>query len=346
MPSFCGWNGTETLINALLPTVFGVQVYDQSEVDPLSWIAVPTPEEMDMYWPAVDGLTISSEYTNFTTPIVPTEAVFSAFDAAESLSRTVSASTGTVLLGRLLIVTAPAVTVSESPDAFPMVVLPVVARSPNVVAPVTPRVVPTVAAPVMLALARVEAPVTDRLARVDKPVTPSVVPIVAALVTARLLSVEAPVTARLPSVESPVTPRVVPTVAAPVTPRLANVESPVTLRVLPIPTAPVSVEMPVTDRVPGIVRPPVIPSVPPIVALPLVMSELSEVAPVTASVPATAVLPLAEATVNLLVATLKSPLMLDATVETWSAESFPEPSLRAFRLAVSVALSVVFSRPV
>jgi hypothetical protein len=76
------------------------------------------------------------------------------------------------------------------------------------------------------------------------------------------------------------------------------------------------------------------------------MSELREVAPVTFSVPATAVLPLALATVSLLVATLKSPLMLDATVETWSAESFPDPSLRAFRAEVSVALSVVFSRPV
>jgi hypothetical protein len=166
------------------------------------------------------------------------------------------------------------------------------------------------------------------------------------LVTARLSSVEAPVTARLASVESPVTPNVVPTVAAPVTPRLANVEAPVTLRVLPIPTAPVSVEAPVTDRVPGIVRPPVIPSVPPIVAFPLVVRELREVAPVTAREPATAVLPLAEATVNLLVATLKSPVELTAVVETWSAESFPLPSLSDLRVPVSVALSDVFSRPV
>jgi hypothetical protein len=113
-----------------------------------------------------------------------------------------------------------------------------------------------------------------------------------------------------------------------------------------MPTAPVSVEMPVTDRVPGIVRPPVIPSVPPMVALPLVVRELREVAPVTLRVPATAVLPLAEATVKRLVATLKSPVELSAVVETWSAESFPLPSLSVLRTPVSVALSAVFSRPV
>ena len=72
----------------------------------------------------------------------------------------------------------------------------------------------------------------------------------------------------------------------------------------------------------------------------------SVVAPVTPRVPATAVLPLALATVSLLVATLKSPLVLTAWVESWSAESVPEPSLIAFRDEVIVAESVVLSRPV
>jgi hypothetical protein len=113
-----------------------------------------------------------------------------------------------------------------------------------------------------------------------------------------------------------------------------------------MPTAPVSVEVPVTDRVPGIVSPPVIPSVPPMVALPLVVRELRDVAPVTLRVPATAVLPLAEATVKRLVATLKSPVVLTAVVDSWSAESIPLPSPTALRTVVSAELSELFSRPV
>lgn len=266
----------------------------------------------------------------------PTVTSFNLLELLASAISTLSLLRSTVTVERFGAVMLSELSVNVSVPASPNVLFPFAARSPErVVVPVTPSVVPIVA-----------APVTPRLPSVAAPVTPRVVPTVAAPVTLALASVEAPVTERLPSVESPVTPSVVPTVAAPVTPTLANVEAPVTLRVLPIPTAPVSVEMPVTDRVPGIVRPPVIPSVPPIVALPLVVRELREVAPVTARVPKTPVLPLVEATVNLFVATLKSPLMLEATVETWSAESLPEPSLSDFRDAVSVALSVVFSRPV
>ena len=55
---------------------------------------------------------------NLTTLSVETAAVLRALDAAESLSRTVSASTGVVLDGRLLMATVPAVTVRESPEAF------------------------------------------------------------------------------------------------------------------------------------------------------------------------------------------------------------------------------------
>ena len=155
-----------------------------------------------------------------------------------------------------------------------------------------------------------------------------------------------PVTSTLLNVVSPVTARVDPTVAAPVTPKLANVEAPVTLRVVPTETlesevapvtarvlttlvAPVSVEVPVTERLPGIAR------------LPLRL-----VAPVTVSVPPTTVLPLAAATVSLVDPTLKSPVVLTADVDSWSAESMPLPSPTALRTEVSAELSELFSRPV
>jgi hypothetical protein len=61
-----------------------------------------------------------------------------------------------------------------------------------------------------------------------------------------------------------------------------------------------------------------------------------------------AVLPLAEATVNLLAApfTLKSPVVLTAALEIWSAESLPLPSLMALSVAPTVELSAFLSRPV
>jgi len=82
------------------------------------------------------------------------------------------------------------------------------------------------------------------------------------------------------------------------------------------------------------------------VAAPETPRDESVVAPVTASVPATAVLPLADATVNLLVATEKFPRLLIARVESWSAESFPLPSVMVRRLPFRTVLSVVLSRPV
>jgi len=172
---------------------------------------------------------------------------------------------------------------------------------------VTPNVVPTVA-----------APVTPRLASVVAPVTPRVVPTVAA-----------PVTPKLANVEAPVTPRVVPMVAAPLVETLESEVAPVTARVLATLVAPVRVEVPVTERLPGIAR------------LPLRL-----VAPVTVSVPPTTVLPLAAATVSLVDPTLKSPVVLTAVVDSWSAESIPLPSPTALRTVVSAELSELFSRPV
>ena len=72
-------------------------------------------------WPDVEVFTISSEYANLTDIKDPIVAVLTAFEAAESLMITVSASMGVVFDDRLLIATVPAVMVSESPDAFPMV---------------------------------------------------------------------------------------------------------------------------------------------------------------------------------------------------------------------------------
>jgi len=63
-------------------------------------------------------------------------------------------------------------------------------------------------------------------------------------------------------------------------------------------------------------------------------------------VPATAVLPLAEATVNLLVAMLKLPRVFTAVVETCRAESVPLPSDNVLREVVMIELSEVLSRPV
>ena len=84
------------------------------------------------------------------------------------------------------------------------------------------------------------------------------------------------------------------------------------------------------------------------VAAPLVARLERLVAPVTPRVPAMAVLPLAEATVNLLAApfTLKSLVVLTATLEIWRAESLPLPSLMALSVALTVELSVFLSRPV
>jgi hypothetical protein len=118
-------------------------------------------------------------------------------------------------------------------------------------------------------------------------------------------------------------------VAAPLVERLESEVAPVTASVLATLVAPVSVEVPVTERLPGIAR------------LPLRL-----VAPVTVSVPPTTVLPLAAATVSLVDPTLKSPLVLTAVVDSWSAESIPLPSPTALRTVVSAELSELFSRPV
>ena len=101
----------------------------------------------------------------------------------------------------------------------------------------------------------------------------------------------------------------------------------------------------IRDRPVSVIAPVTL-SAPPMVAAPLVMRLERLVAPVTAKVPATAVLPLAEATVSLLVATLKSPVVLTAALETWSAESLPLPSLMALSDAPTVELSEFLSRPV
>lgn len=69
-------------------------------------------------------------------------------------------------------------------------------------------------------------------------------------------------------------------------------------------------------------------------------------APATARVPAIDVLPLADKTENLLVLTVKSPVVLTAAFESWSAESVPPPSLTVLRVLVREALSEVLSRPV
>jgi hypothetical protein len=118
-------------------------------------------------------------------------------------------------------------------------------------------------------------------------------------------------------------------VADPLVETLESEVSPVTARVLPTLVAPVSVEVPVTERLPGIAR------------LPLRL-----VAPVTVRVPPTTVLPLAAATVSLVDPTLKSPVVLTAEVDSSSAELRPLPSPTALSTEVSAALSEVFSRPV
>ena len=246
-----------------------------------------------------------------------------------------SLARSTVTLVRLGSVTTLALIVSRSVPRFPIVVSPLTVALPvtvrlleSVAAPVTSSVVPTVAAPVTPTEARVLTPLTlsvamfavvaPTVARVVAPVTPRVVPTVAA-----------PVTPKLSNVESPATLRVVPTTAAPLVETLESEVAPVTARVLATLVAPVRVEVPVTERLPGIAR------------LPLRL-----VAPVTVRVPPTTVLPLAAATVSLLAPTLKSPVLLTAVVDSWSAESRPLPSPTALRNVVSAALSEVFSRPV
>ena len=213
-----------------------------------------------------------------------------------------SLARSTVTLVRFGSVTSLALMVRRSAPAFPIVVLPL-----TVALPVTVRLLESVAAPV----------------------TSSVVPTVAAPVTPTLARVVAPVTPKLSNVESPVTPRVVPMVAAPLVDKLESEVAPVTARVLTTLVAPVSVEVPVTERLPGIAR------------LPLRL-----VAPVTVRVPPTTVLPLAAATVSLVDPTLKSPVLLTAEVDSWSAESMPLPSPTALRTEVSAELSELFSRPV
>ena len=237
--------------------------------------------------------------------------------------------------------------VRVSPASFPIVVFPFAETAPDTVsvvrfeAPVTVRLEAVVSPVTFNVVPTVAAPVTPTEARVVAPVTPSVVPTVAAPVTPRLASVVAPVTPRvvptvaapvtpkLANVEAPVTPRVVPMVAAPLVERLESEAAPVTASVLATLVAPVRVEVPVTERLPGIAR------------LPLRL-----VAPVTVSVPPTTVLPLAAATVSLLDPTLKSPVVLTAVVDSWSAESIPLPSPTALRTVVSAELSELFSRPV
>tara|TARA_R110000868_G_scaffold107928_1_gene294977 strand:+ start:113 stop:529 length:417 start_codon:yes stop_codon:yes gene_type:complete len=104
---------------------------------------------------------------------------------------------------------------------------------------------------------------------------------------------------------------------------------------------------PVTAKVDERVVAPVTPRVEPIVANPVTARlEESVVAAATPKVPAIWVLPLAEATVSLLVATLKSPTMFAAVVESWSEESVPPPSLTLLRVPLRLALSEVLSRPV
>ena len=201
--------------------------------------------------------------------------------------------------------------------------------SERVVAPVTPKVF------VILVVAAVSP------ARVDAPVTPRVPVIVAFVPTAKVLvklvapavkpaRVVAPVTSKVPptealllSVATPVTPKVPPTVAA-----SCKVVTPTTPRVLDILVAaalkPASVEAPATFKVfPRLV------------------------APVASKVPAIAVFPLAEATVNLFVFIFKSAakFVIPATVKVLERVAAPVdvkvPPIVALLLAAIVVTSVL-----
>ncbi|MFN9290285.1 MAG: hypothetical protein ACK6EB_19640, partial [Planctomyces sp.] len=103
-----------------------------------------------------------------------------AFEAAESLMIMVSAFTGVAFDDRLLMATVPAVMVSESPDAFPMVVFPLTARSPErVVLPATSRVPATTVFPLAAATVNLAAPTSKLPFELSVPPT-TVLPLAAA----------------------------------------------------------------------------------------------------------------------------------------------------------------------
>lgn len=234
-------------------------------------------------------------------------------ESAESTINTLSAEIGTALEGTPGTVTTAELIVNRSPAAFPIVVLPLrnafpatVRLFPQLMNPPAPLV--TIEEVVDIPPERVESPVTLRvLPRDTAPGTEN-----PPVKVARLLKLVS---------ELKVTEELLKTVVPAIV-----LFAPLLLWV----------KLPYTDRLP------------PLVEMLLLTASVEErvVAPVTPRVPAIWVFPLADATVNLLVATEKFPTLLIAAVEIWSEESFPLPSVMVRRLELRTVLSVVLSRPV